>query len=173
MGIPVQGHIWNYVRRKVPTVPQLLKDGSRLSARKVDTDYTTYVAALKKYELDPTPYADQLAYLKSLRFVHGEPQRSSYFRRDVLERQPEMLRQVAREAYHTSKRMNAYEFAKSNFVERVVDRSCEWMCSYTELCAMELFGGDGRFLRKSRYTQTDPMYYYFDDPFEATITKGE
>lgn len=173
MGIPVQGHIWNYVRRKVPTIPQLLKDGKRLSSRTIDTDYLTYATAIKKYGLDPTPYAEKLAYLKSLRFVHGEAQRSSYFRRDVLERQPEMLRQVAREAYHTSKRMNAYDFSKPDFVERVVDRSCEWMCSYTELCALELFGADPRSIRRQRYTETDPMYYYYDDPFEATVGKGD
>lgn len=173
MGIPVQGHIWNYVRRKVPTIPALLKDGSRLSEKKIDTDYPTMVNALKKYELDPTPYADKLAYLKSLRFVHGEAQRSSYFRRDVLEKSPEMLKQVAREAYHTSKRMNAYDFSKPDFVERVVDRSCEWMCNYTELCALELFGGDPRSIRRQRYVETDPMYYYYDDPFEATVGKGD
>src|SRR5687767_10673503 len=45
--IPVQGHIWNYVRRKAPTIPQILKSGARLSKRAIDTDYPTMVSAIR------------------------------------------------------------------------------------------------------------------------------
>jgi PD-(D/E)XK nuclease superfamily len=164
MGIPVQGHIWDYVRRKAPTVPQLLKDGSRLSRKKIETDYPTLVRAIKRHDLDPADYSDQLAYLKKLQFRHGEPQFSPFFKRQVLEKDPEMLKQVAREAFHTAKRMNSYNFSRVEYVERVPDRSCAWMCAYSSICGLELFGGDPRTIRSQKFRQVDPMYYYNDDP---------
>lgn len=169
-GIPVEGHIWNYVKRKVPSTPALLKDGSRLSRAKCETDYPTLVLAIKKYGLDPAPYKDWLKRLKNQQYRHGQPQTSPFFRRDVLERKDEMLKQVAREAFHTSKRMNSYPFDRTDFVERVPDRSCSFMCSYTDICTLELMGGNTRMIRKQRFTETDPMYYYHDDP--PAVTHG-
>lgn len=163
-GIPVQGHIWNYGVRKAPGIPQLLKDGSRLSKRKMDTDYPTMVRALRRYGLDPKRYAAELKVLRSCQYEFGEIQRSPFFRRSILEMNPEMLKQTAREAYHTAKRMNEYDFARTKFVERVPDRSCTFMCSYAEVCSLDLFGGDTRNLRKERYRIADPLDYYNDDP---------
>jgi len=164
MGIPVQGHIWNYGKRKAPSIPKLLLDGTRLSRAACDTDYPTMLAAIKKYKLDPEDYRDKLLSLKRQRYVPGEPQTSVFFRRDVLEKSDEMLKQVAREGYHTAIRMNEYDFTKTGFVERVPDRSCTFMCNYTDLCTLELFGGEPRQIRKSRYMVGDPMDYYYDDP---------
>lgn len=163
-GLPVRGHIWNYGVRKPPTYPKLLKDGSRLYATKIDTDYPTLKQALKDYGLDPGPYQAQLKALKKQGYEWGKPQMSPHFRRNVLEKTPELLRRVAQEAHHTSTRMHTYPFHKTGYVERVPDRSCGFMCSYVDLCTLELMGGDTRLLRRQRYKQQDPMYYYFDDP---------
>jgi PD-(D/E)XK nuclease superfamily len=161
--IPVQGHIWNYLISKPPGVPDVLKSGKRLSASKIDTDYPTYLRAIKAAEFDPNDYADKLRYLKSLRYVPGEMQRSTHFRRDILERSPAMLKRVASEAYQTHLRMNAYRWDKVQAVERNVDRSCTFMCSYTDLCTMELFGGNVDQLRRQKYSEGDPMDYYYDE----------
>jgi PD-(D/E)XK nuclease superfamily len=163
-GIPVQGHIWNYGVRKAPGIPRLLKNGTRLSKKKLDTDYPTLVRTLKRYELDPKPYAAQLQYLKNQQYQFGEPQTSPFFRRSVLEKQRGTLLQVAREAYHTARRMNEYDFERSEFVERVPDRSCTLSCSYAEICSLELFGGNTNNLRKQKYKIADPLEYYNDDP---------
>lgn len=160
--IPVNGFIWNYLRWKPPTVPQLLKDGSRLSKRAIDTDYPTYYLALKKYGIDPTPYQERLDYFKSLRYVPGEPQASPFFRRDVFERSPEMINRVVKEAMRTADRMNTYDWSDPEAVERTVGRHCQFMCSYTDLCTMELLGGNTRPLIRQNYEVGDPMSYYHD-----------
>lgn len=160
----VQGHIWNYGVRKAPGVPDLLKDGTRLSNRKLDTDYPTLLSVIKRHGLDPEDYRQRLLYLKRQRYEYGQPQTSPFFLRSILEKKPETLRQVAREAYHTAKRLNAYDFDRTEFVERVPDRSCTFMCSYQELCSLELFGGDTRNLRRQRFGIADPLDYYNDDP---------
>lgn len=169
--IPVQGHIWNYLISKPPSIPVLLKDGTRLSKSKIDTDYPTFVRALKKYELDPAPYMDQLRYLKAMRYQPGVMQHSTHFRRDILEKSPQLLKKIASEAFHTHVRMNAYRWEKTIAVERNVDRSCTFMCSYRDLCTTELFGGDTRKIRKERFEEVDPNYYYYDEAQETDGSK--
>lgn len=161
--IPVQGHIWNYIRSKPPTVPELLKDGSRLSKRAIDTDFLTYAAALKRYGLEPSDYAQQLRTLKNQRYKPGEPQTSTFFRRDILEKSPKMLKRVATEAYMTHLRMHSYHWDRVDAIERNVGNHCRYMCSYTDLCTMELFGGNAQPLIRQKYLVGDPMDYYQDE----------
>jgi len=163
LGIPVQGHIWNYLRSKPPSIPKLLQDGSRLSRSKVDTDFPTMAAAIKKYGLDPHDYADQLRFLKSQRYVPGEASTSSFFRRDILEKSPAMLKRVAVEAYMTHLRMHGYHWDKPDRIERNPSNNCKFMCSYTDICTMELFGGNAQPLIRQRYKVGDPMDYYQDE----------
>ena len=128
-GLNVQGFIWNYLKTTGIKKPALLKDGSRLSRVKISTDYPTYARAILEYNLNPKDYSDTLRYLKNQRFAWGEPQTSEFFHRSVLERDDYMLEGMAMEAYHTSMRMHDYNFAETRAVERVIDRSCDFMCS--------------------------------------------
>lgn len=161
--IPVQGHIWNYVRSKPPSIPQLLKSGDRLSKRAVDTDFVTFARALKKYGLDEADYAVQLRALQAQRYVPGEIQTSSFFRRDILEKTPRMLKRVATEAFMTHKRMRAYHWDRVDAIERNVGNQCKFMCSFTDICTMELFGGNAAPLIRQKYKVGDPMDYYNDE----------
>lgn len=162
--IPVQGHVWNYVKSRPPMQPVLLKSGKGLSrAQKIVTDYPHLARAIKRFELDPEDYAEQLAYLKSHRYEEGGMQTSPFFHRSILEKSNKMVTQVASEGYHTSKRMHDYPWDQPRLIERVIDRSCVFSCSYKELCSLELFGGDTRSLRRSRFTVGDPLEYYQDD----------
>lgn len=161
--IPVQGHIWNYLVSKPPSVPELLKSGARLSNKKIDTDYPTFAAAIKRHGLNPNDYKEKLRYLKSLQYVPGEMQRSTHFRRDILEKSPALLKRVANEGFATHVRMNEYRWDKVNMIERVPDRSCAYMCSYTDLCTAELFGGNAEILRRKMFKVADPMDYYYDE----------
>jgi hypothetical protein len=163
LGIEVEGFIWNYLRTKAPSVPALLKDGTRLSKAKCDTDYPTLVKAIRAHELDPAPYRDWLTVLKNDRWEVDKMQTSHFFHRAVMEKQDDMLDRVAAEAVHTYQRMRDYDWEAVDAVERVPDRSCTFMCSFTELCTAELFQGDAPFLRRQMYQIGDPMDYYQDD----------
>lgn len=162
--IPVEGFIWNYLRTKAPSLPKQLKAGG-LSRRAIDTDYPTYYKEVKRLQaecgLKITPaIIDKANYLKSLRFQPDQPQLSTFFRRDTLEKQPAMLKEVALENYRTAKRMHTYDFSKA--VERVVDTSCKFTCSYRGPCTVELMGGNIHPLIKQNYTLGDPLEYYED-----------
>lgn len=176
--LPVEGFIWNYLRTKAPSVPQLAYAGTkrqRLSTRSIETDYPTYVSTLQRLKREEglritAEYKAHADSLKRLRYQHGEPQLSPFFRRDTLEKDNAMLRRVALENYRTHKNMHEYDFSNRDAVERVVDRGCSFSCSYTDLCTVELMGGNVRPLIKQNYTVGDPMDYYYD---EKTPEKGD
>ena len=165
--LPVQGFIWNYVRWKAPSIPVLLKDGSRLSKSACDTDYPTLYRTLKKYQEERgyklTQFdKDWLARLKAQRYEVGKPQESTFFRRDMLEKDRAMLKRVATGNYVTSKRMHSYNFTNPDAVERVVERGCAFSCSYTDICAAELMGANIMPMIKQNYIVGDPNDYYQD-----------
>lgn len=167
MGIPIQGFIWNYLRAKTPSTPEMLKNGSRLSKRLGDTDYLTFtreVQRLKReegYRINRSDVEMQRR-LRAMRYVPGEPQLSPFFRRDILEKDDAMLKRVAGEAYHTAKRMAKYPFHQRDIVERNVDMfKCSRFCGYRDLCTVELMGGNTRPLMKN-YKVGDPQDYYQD-----------
>lgn len=171
-GLEVQGFIWNYIRWKAPSTPQLLKDGSRLSKRAVDTDYPTYVRALKKYkEENPNfkilpEYKERANYFKSQRYVPGEPQTSTFFRRDILEKDEELLERVLQGNFRTAQRLHEYDFSNPDQVERTVDRSCNF-CTYRDLCTAELIGGNVDLLKRRNYKVGDPNDYYNENPADG------
>jgi hypothetical protein len=165
--IPVRGFIWNYVRWKEPTKPKMAYVGTareRLSTRACETDYPTYKAALKEYGLDlkAEPHKSELARLKAHRYKPGEITASTFFQRVVMEKSPELIDRVIKEAMRSSERMNSYDFTDPDAVERTVGRHCEFMCSYSDLCGMELLGAHTKPLIKQNFEVGDPLSYYQD-----------
>jgi hypothetical protein len=164
-GIPVNGFIWNYIRWKAPTWPKLAYEGKpseRLSRSAIDTDYPTFKKGLKLLGQDPADHAEKLASLKKLRYAPGHPQTSTFFRRDVMEKQGDLVDRVIKEAVRTADRMNNYDWTDPEAVERTVGRHCEFMCSFSDLCTTELIGGNIIPLIKQNYEVGDPMSYYHD-----------
>lgn len=170
-GLEVNGFIWNYIRWKAPSTPKIVdlnKSVARLSDAACDTDYPTFVRALKKYKEEYPHFRirpkdrERAAYLKSLQYDFGKPQTSEFFRRDVLEKSPDLIERVVQGAYTTSLRLHEYDFSFVDGVERVPDRSCTFSCNYIDICGAELLTGGTSLLRKQNYTVGDPNDYYND-----------
>lgn len=165
--IPVDGFIWNYVKTKAPSVPKLIKAGTRFSKTSLgETDYYTFAVALKNSGLDPEMYREKLDYLKSQRYEHDKIQTSPFFQRHILERTDNSIDQALRELLTTKDRIEEYDFDPA-FTERSTGRHCDWMCSYQDLCVAELHGNNTRPLMK-KYRKGDPFEYY-----EETKNKDE
>lgn len=166
LGMDIQGFIFNYGRRKMPSTPQITKKTNQISTRVLDTEYVTLVEALRKYKAEgyqiPVKLITLAKTLRSHQYRDGEPQKSKFFYRHVVEKSPAMVRQVAGESYHTAKRMEKYPFHRPEIVERVVDKSCTYLCPFTDLCTTELIGGNVTAVMRG-YVQKDPMEYYRDD----------
>jgi hypothetical protein len=167
MGLKIEGFIWNYLKTVAPSKPKLIKSGARLSKVMGDTDYLTYTREIRRLKAEhgyriTSENVELSRRLKGHRYVPGEPQLSEFFRRDILEKDDAMLRRVASEAFHTTRRMAKYNFEQRDAVERNSNRSnCDYMCSYQDLCTVELIGGNVGALRKN-YTIGNPQDYYQD-----------
>ncbi len=62
--VKVDGILWNYLRTKEPTVPELLKAGGLTTRKDIDTDFDTYSEAITRANLDPSNYSDILERLE-------------------------------------------------------------------------------------------------------------
>lgn len=167
-GHDVRGFLWNYIRVKAPTEPKMVyvgKKNERLSTSAIDTDWPTYARAIKKYGLDHTaePYRSKLRQLKAARWQAGAPQTSPFFRRDILEKDDDMIARVVATAMRTRDRMHA-DYDDLEVVERVSGRHCDW-CSFRALCETELIGNtmSADLIRRKQFRTGDPLSYYRDE----------
>ena len=122
----VSGIIFNLVRAKLPTVPQVLKSGRLSKAKSIDTDVDTYLQAIKDNRLNPNDYVDILNHLKE----NSKP----FFKRHRVYRTPEELENIKGELYEMSRDIRGCR------VYRNATRDCSWDCPYRELCIMESKG---------------------------------
>jgi hypothetical protein len=174
-GYPVDGFVWNYIRAKVPSKPELAYVGTKregLSKKAMDTDYPTMVRGLRELGLDPADHKDILRPLYNQRYKHGEVQTSTYFRRDTIDKDDAMIARVVGAAMRTRDRIHDYGWDDLDSVERSNDRSCEWMCGFGGLCGTELHGGDAVSIRRREYRVGDPLDYYHDkaDPEKIEVS---
>lgn len=135
----VAGVIWDYLKTKPPTVPEVLKNGF-LSKRSIDTDYHTYLKAIKTAKLDPKDYADILENLKT--------QPSPFFSRVKLPRpNNDMIEAIVEDVRKSSLEMMV--LGKIANV-RNLTRDCSF-CEFHKLCHAELRGQDSDYVRKANY----------------------
>jgi len=140
------GVLWDYLRTKPPTVPEVLKNGSLTKRANLDTDYDTYLKAITDNKLDPADYKEILDLLKS----QGV---DNYFLRVKLPSPTkEMIRNVIEDFKSTIDEM-IYATKKNRFV-RNMTRECSW-CSMYNLCQAELRGLDSSFIRKADYKERE------------------
>lgn len=156
VGYDIKGFIYNYIRTKDPTVPKVNKDGS-ISRRRIDTDYYTLATfLLKYYEVDsvnelPLKWKKQLHTLKL----------DDKFRKRIRFIPPgKTLDRTITEFSYTAQEIEIWhEMAEANPEDdpwiRTMEPSCEWGCDFHDLCMVEFMGGDGKFMRRSKYQPSE------------------
>ena len=151
---PFKGCYYNVLRKKVPTVPQVLKSGKMSVAKMIDTTYDVYLQALVDNGLNPDEYEEMLSYLLA------KP--NTFFERLRVERQPYELdmagKFLCREALDMLNAPNIYP----NFTQ-----DCSWKCDYIPLCLGICKGDDVQYLLESQYRkrklEEDSVYFRKDD----------
>jgi len=153
-GLDVDYFGFNYIRTKVPTTPHINLDGS-ISKAKLDTDYYTLAAFLKEYYADEWPKIPPEWKIR-LRTLKVD---NRYFKRSRVNKTGPVENRLVQEMDYTSQEIESYlEFAKdmpdADPWTRTMIMSCDWDCDFHDLCMVELLGGDGKFMRRSKYQQS-------------------
>lgn len=144
-GLPkADGVLWDYLRTKPPTVPELLKKGGLTRRANLDSDYDTYMAAIQENGLNPEDYKDELARFKA----EGG---NRYFERVRLPAPgPVLIENMVSDFKETI--IQIVDATKKGKFVRNMGRDCG-SCGFYQLCQMELRGHDTEFVRKSSYRQ--------------------
>jgi hypothetical protein len=174
-GIPVRGFGWNYLVTESISWPKVIKDGSRFYANAGESDYPTYVAAVKqaieqyggKFLANPDHkkvVAHNLKRYKAARWKPGGMQTSPHFRRVMVEKDEGMIGRVLSAAVRTSDTMHSYDFSDPDCVERNVGACRSFICDYASLSLMDLLKGDSEMIKRREYKRIDdPLAYYGEE----------
>lgn len=131
---PLGGFLYNEIRTKAPAVPERLKNGQLSRRMNIDTDYFTYMTAIRQHDLNPLYYKEILAHIAT-------NQKERFFRRVALPKDPPMIRIMTQEMIDTANDIAKVE-KRGRFTRTFIPSQCKWDCSYKDLCITELHGGD-------------------------------
>lgn len=143
----VDGIIWDYLRTKPPRIPEQLKNGSLSQRENMDTDVHTYLAEIRRLQLNPEHYK---AMLETLR------QRSTdrfYLRVKLPAPSAALIDHVVEDMRATAIMINRLPVFPRN-----MGPNCVW-CEYFRVCSAEVRGLDHEFIEKSEYEEREADDY--------------
>lgn len=149
-GIDIAGVIYNYVRSRPPSIPNLNKDGS-ISRRKIVTDYPTLFRFLRDNGFNPNDFAHILLPMQT---------KSELLRRYRLPREQKVTKEILLDTLSVVKRIE-----ETKRFTRTITRDCV-RCSYHDLCRSELNGFDTEKMRATNFIVTEEDYVGFNPAAE-------
>lgn len=157
LGYDVRGFIYDYGRTEPPSIPRVLQRpaGMLSVAHKMDTDYYTYMAAIKRQHPDPKERKRYVNSYYKEKLEECKAREATFFRRERVPTDPERVQFALREFVTT---VRDIERRSKEYPPRNWMRSCRWDCSYLDLCVGEFTGLDIKPLIKKRYTYEEERY---------------
>lgn len=128
-GIYVHGAIYNMLRKKTPTEPQLLKNGTLSKNKALECDSATYMTAIKKHGLCVDDYTDML--------LHFENQPPQFFQRVTLTRSERTLQSFEENLPYEAREMTSVTTPRYPHFSR----DCPF-CDFNLLCRTMTDKGD-------------------------------
>ncbi len=145
LGKPIQGAMYNFLRKKLPTLPKELINGGLSKAKNIDTTEEVYRAAIKVARENPNDYIDILQILadKGNTFFHRE-----YVTRNV----KEIVHMMERLVDIDRDMMLAEEFKR--FYPTPDFIRCG-MCPFIGVCVLYAEDGDVEFLLRNSFRKRE------------------
>lgn len=143
----IDGVCWNYIRSKPPTIPQALKDGSRLSTREIVTLPRVLLRVLKEHNLKLEDHLPQME--------KAEQSRREYFQRIFTPISREVHDNIWSGFLDSAREMLQYHGQRK---DKNIGRHCGW-CDYERLCRTEFTGGDIDFVIEREYEKEEQDHY--------------
>lgn len=146
----IDATIWNYVRTKEPTVPEVLKSGGLTKRANLDSTWTVYLAELDRLHLPFDEYDEQKIRLEGRELTAYFPR----FEQPILVRPEILMRDYVTTAKQIRDARALWELG-SAIPTRNLSLTCEW-CEFKELCNAVIFTGsdeDERHMYEERKRQ--------------------
>lgn len=137
-GLDVRGFVFNYGRTKPPAVPRILKRpaGMLSTASRLDTDYYTYLTAIK--ETHGKKWKRYIPYYRpKLEELKGRD--ALWFDRARIPVEDDRILRGVREYLATVTDIRRRE-TRRDYVPRTYTYACKWGCEYHNLCTAEFQG---------------------------------
>ena len=144
---PVDGTVWDYIRSKSPSRPEILKSGE-LSKRKLDTLPNVVRYVLRKNKLKVKEYSEFIKLQES--------NRSSYFARVFTPTSKAVVDSVFNDFVSTAREIAELQ---GKTTVRNIGQHCDF-CDYEPLCRAFLQGSDVDFVKTREFTNGNPEDYY-------------
>jgi len=139
LGFKVDGLLWEYICTKVPTVPEVLKNGGLSKRMNIDSTYETYYGEIMKHGLNPEDYTDILDNLKG--------KEDKFYRRIWMPSPRPIIKAVVQELKETALEI---AYLGESLKSRNIGIHCK-QCSYYALCQADLRGLDKEFIIEREY----------------------
>lgn len=123
LGYNVKGVIYDVIRKKIPSVPKVLKNG-KLSTAQIDTTVRVYHQAIVDNDLNPDDYSDKLHDIE----VNGKP----FFGRISTDRTHEELSLAYKDLFNRA--MMIGSTSDNNAWYRLPCNDCNSDCMYIDKC---------------------------------------
>lgn len=143
LGKPVQGSLYNFLRKKLPTYPRVLQAGGLSVAANIDTTYEVYMQAIKDNNLREEDYFDYLEHLKE--------KGNTFFQREYTQRNPNEIRHLMHRLVEIDRDMERAEQEKA-FYPSPSPTMCP-MCTFFKVCLVRAEDGDVGFMLRNSYQQ--------------------
>ncbi|HDY86977.1 MAG TPA: hypothetical protein ENH82_02545 [bacterium] len=134
------GVIWDYLRKKIPVVPELLKKGGLSKNKGIDTTPEIYMQAIVDNKLDPNDYRDVLDKL--------EYKDEAFFKRVKLPLSKHMTDSVLNDVVSTGTQIRVYGELWTD--KNMGKMRCNY-CDYFQLCQAEVRGAPDDYIREHQY----------------------
>lgn len=149
----VDGILWDYIKSKPPSRPQLLKSG-KLSERSIDSLPSRVIETLKQHKMSPKDFSTLIAA--------AEHNRRDYFQRIFNPTKQYVVDALFDEFIDTAREMMELH-GKSSI--KNIERHCDW-CEFEPICRAELQGSDVDFVKEREY-------YVSKDDYEDLTASGD
>lgn len=133
-GIEINGVVWNYLRTKPPTVPDVLKSGLLSMRKDLDSTWDTYLTEITRLGQDPIMYDEVRQRLE------GRELTNYFVRIEQPLYQSENV--LLRDFIASARTIKAVRESGVDFTPvRTVANHCDW-CQWSKLCEAVITGGD-------------------------------
>lgn len=145
----LDGVVWDYVRSKPPTRPQVLKSGE-LSTRQLDSLPQVVIDILRENNLNLSDYSELIA--------SQELNMTTYFQRTYTPTKPKVIKAIFSDFLTTAREMAD----KKRKPVKNIGIHCSW-CAYESLCRAQLQGNDVEFIKEREYVHEEEFAHYEED----------